>query len=302
MKTRVAITALLLLSCTSLRAQLLYRISGNGLERPSYIIGTHHLVDASFTAQIAGLPEALQHTDQVYGEVLMADMTHPDSLAKVQAHSLLPDGKTLRDVLTADQFARLDRCCHDLLGVKLSSEQLFAALGRMTPSSLSSYLTVMLYLQNHPGELNIQNTIDSWFQAEATRQGKPVGGFESLTYQMQLLMQDGSLDEQVRSLMCLVDNIDLSVMMLNDVTESYRNQDLTALTAAMDMLSEDDCGATDRENESLLYGRNERWVRQMPAIMRSRPTFFAVGAAHLPGDRGVLQLLRQAGYTVEGVR
>jgi uncharacterized protein YbaP (TraB family) len=40
----------------------------------------------------------------------------------------------------------------------------------------------------------------------------------------------------------------------------------------------------------------------MPAIMKQAPTFFAVGAGHLPGEKGVLQLLRNAGYTVEGVK
>jgi hypothetical protein len=43
-------------------------------------------------------------------------------------------------------------------------------------------------------------------------------------------------------------------------------------------------------------------VEKMPALMMLRPTLFAVGAGHLPGEKGVLNLLRQAGYTVEGVK
>ena len=283
------------------QAQLLYRISGNGLQRPSYIIGTHHLIDAAFTAQINGLQEALDQTEQVYGEVVMADMMNPDSVKAMQEISMLPEGKTLRDVMTADQFTRLDHCFYDVLGVKLSSEQLYNALGHMTPSGLSSYLTVMLYMKSHP-DVNIQNAIDGWFQVEAQRQGKPVGGLESVAYQARLLMQEGSIEDQVTALMCLVDNIDFNVMMLNDITEAYHNQDLDAVAAAMDEQSEVECGASDQENESLIYGRNENWVKQMPAIMRAHPTFFAVGSAHLTGERGVLQLLRQAGYKVEGVK
>ncbi|MBQ7710430.1 MAG: TraB/GumN family protein [Bacteroidales bacterium] len=283
------------------QAQLLYRISGNGLQRPSYIIGTHHLIDAQFTAQIAGLKEAMEQTEQVYGEVVMTDMMNPDSIKAMQEMSLLPDGKTLRDVMTADQFSRLDHCCHEQLGVKLSSEQLYSALGRMTPSGLSSYLTVMLYMKSHP-DVNIQNAIDGWFQSEALRQGKAVGGLESVSFQAELLMQGGTIEEQVSALMCLVDNVDLNIMMLNDITEAYHDQDLESVTAAMNEMSEVECDSSEQENESLLYDRNSRWVEQMPAIMRAHPTLFAVGAAHLTGDRGVLQLLRQAGYTVEGVR
>ena len=233
----------------------------------------------------------------------MANMTNPDSMAAIQALSFLPDGQTLRDVLTTEQFTLLDRCFQEVVGAKLSSDQIFATLGRMTPSGLSSYLTVMLYIQNHPGEVNIQNGIDSWFQAEATRQGKPVGGLESVAFQANLLMQSGSLEEQIKSLMCLVENIDLNLMLLNDLTEAYHKQDLEGVATAMDTEMDDGCAALpDGESEALLYMRNERWVKQMPSIMRQHPTLFAVGAAHLIGDRGVLELLRQAGYTVEGIR
>lgn len=302
MKKLLFLIAILILS-DGIQAQLLYAISSNGLERPSYIIGTHHLVDASFTTKIVGLEKALRETDQVYGEVVMSDMTNPDSMAALQSLSLLPDGKTLRDVLTADQFTRLDRCFYDVVGAKLSSEQLYAALGRMTPSGLSSYLTVMLYLKNHPGEVDVQNTIDGWFQIEAARNGKYVGGLESIAFQAQLLMQSGNLDEQIVSLMCFVDNLDLSLMMLNDLTDAYHQQDLEGVRIAMEGDMGDGCPSlASEEGDELLYNRNTRWVTLMPAIMKERPTFFAVGAAHLVGPRGVLQMLREAGYTVEGVR
>ena len=214
---------------------------------------------------------------------------------------MLPEGTSLRDILNAEQFTRLDYCFYDLLGVKLSSEQLYAALGRMTPSGLASYLTVMMYMKSHP-DVNVQNTIDGWFQLEAKRQNKPVGGLESVAFQAKLLTQGSSLEEQVSALMCMVDNVDLNIMMLNDITEAYHEQDLEAVIAAMDEMSEVECGSSEQENEALLYGRNERWVKLMPAIMAARPTFFAVGAAHLVGKRGVLNLLRQAGYSVEGVQ
>ena len=62
------------------------------------------------------------------------------------------------------------------------------------------------------------------------------------------------------------------------------------------------CDSTPEEEDMLINNRNADWVEKMPGIMTSKPTFFAVGAAHLPGDKGVLQLLRNAGYTIEGVR
>lgn len=62
------------------------------------------------------------------------------------------------------------------------------------------------------------------------------------------------------------------------------------------------CAMTAEEKKELIDDRNDAWVKAMPGIMKERPTFFAVGAAHLLGAKGVLQQLRDAGYTVEGVK
>ena len=59
-------------------AQLLWKISGNGQEKTSYILGTHHLAPLSIKDSIAGLPQAVEGTTQVYGEVVMSDMMSPE--------------------------------------------------------------------------------------------------------------------------------------------------------------------------------------------------------------------------------
>ena len=62
------------------------------------------------------------------------------------------------------------------------------------------------------------------------------------------------------------------------------------------------CDSTPEEEEALIYGRNSDWVEKIPAIIGDKSTLFVVGAAHLPGERGVLELLKKEGYTVEGVK
>ena len=59
----------------SANAQLLWKVSGNGLNQPSYIIGTHHLAPFSIMDSIAGLKKAMNETQQVYGEIKMSE-TH----------------------------------------------------------------------------------------------------------------------------------------------------------------------------------------------------------------------------------
>jgi uncharacterized protein YbaP (TraB family) len=52
----------------------------------------------------------------------------------------------------------------------------------------------------------------------------------------------------------------------------------------------------------MIYNRNKAWSEKLPAIMKTAPTFIAVGALHLPGDKGLLNLLKKQGYTVEPVK
>lgn len=99
---------LLLMAATGVNAQLLWKISGNGLQKPSYIVGTYHLAPVSFADSIPGLKDALASTEQVYGEVIMADMTSPENMTKVQAAMMLPDGQTLDKLYTADEMARIN--------------------------------------------------------------------------------------------------------------------------------------------------------------------------------------------------
>ena len=66
----------------------------------------------------------------------------------------------------------------------------------------------------------------------------------------------------------------------------------------MEMMLED---SEPEEMEKLVYSRNRNWIVQMKEIMPATPTMFVVGAGHLPGDEGVLTLLKKEGFKVEPV-
>ena len=51
----------------------------------------------------------------------------------------------------------------------------------------------------------------------------------------------------------------------------------------------------------LLINRNKNWIPEISKYAKEKPTFFGVGAGHLPGENGVINLLRKAGYTVKAV-
>lgn len=283
-------------------AQLLYKISGKDLTAPSYIIGTHHLANVGFVNKIAGVKDALTNTEQVYGEVRWDDMTNPDSLKVMQAAMMLPDGQSLKTVLSAEQYKKLDAVITQMMGVGLSNPQVGAQMGKMSPAALSTQLQVLMFMQKHMGEYDPSSTFDQYFQAQAKHNNEPVGGLETLAFQTDLLYKGSDMKRQVEQLMCLLDNQEFYEQMMESMTDAFYAQDLDALKAAMDKKLGGTCDSTPEELAQLIDNRNADWAKKMPAIMAAKPTFFVVGAGHLLGTKGVLQLLKDAGYTVEAVK
>ena len=110
------------------------------------------------------------------------------------------------------------------------------------------------------------------------------------------------MERQVELLMCFCDNFEYMDLQAERLTKAYFAQDLKGVEEITDERFNNSCDDTAEEQERMIYGRNDNWLAKMPTIMKEKSTFFAVGAAHLVGDRGVLNGLRKAGYTVTGVK
>ena len=90
------------------QAQVLYRISGNGLTKPSYIIGSHHLANVAFVNQIPGAKMALDSTEQVYGELKMDPNSMQATQQEIMKNMMLGEGQKINQVLSADQMKRVN--------------------------------------------------------------------------------------------------------------------------------------------------------------------------------------------------
>ena len=282
-------------------AQLLYKISGNGLNTPSYIVGTYHLAPASYVDSIPGARVALETAEQVCGELSMDEMSSLEGTQKVMAAMMLPDGQSLKDVLSEEEFAKLDAFMADVMGVGLSNPMVGAQLGKMTPMAIATQLQLLQYMKMTPG-FNPNALIDSYFQTEASKNGKPVIGFETMDFQISVLYKGRSIERQKVQLMCMIDNREYELMMMKTLTEAYFAQDIAKLLEVTEEKLGNKCDSTPEEDEALIYGRNADWAEKMPAIMGDKSTLFVVGAAHLPGERGVLELLKKKRYAVEAVK
>lgn len=279
----------------NVNAQLLWKISGNGLEKPSYIFGTHHLAPLSIKDSIADLPQAIDGTTQVYGEVIMADMMSPQFMQLMQQQMMIAGDTTLQSLFTPEQLELVSKVVKENMMADLSM------LDKLKPAVITQQLT-LLFCMKHFGGINPQEQLDTYFQQQATQSGKKVGGLETPESQLDVLFNTQTLQRQANLLFCLVQGIDKAMSQAKRLNEAYLSQNLDDVLKLMEEREGNSCDPLPGEMESLLDDRNKAWIEKMPAIMKDAPTFFVVGAGHLPGANGVLNLLKQQGYTVEPMK
>lgn len=289
------------LSATILvNAQLLYRISGNGLEKPSYVVGTYHLAPASFVDSIPGAREAFASVEQVCGELDMRDLQAPANVTKLADAMRMPDGKLLKELLSEDEMARLNGYMRSVMGVDFTNPMIDMQMGKFTPAAVMTQLQILQYMKVTPG-FNPAALIDVYFQNEAAKAGKPVIGFENVDFQVSVLYKGSSLERQKEQLFCMVDNPEYNLQLMKDIAGAYFAKDMDRLAAVTDETLGNSCDSTPEEKDALIYNRNADWDKAIPAIIEEKATMFVVGALHLPGERGLLQLLKNRGYIVESV-
>ncbi len=286
------ITLLLVVAATlGAQAQLLWKVSGNGLDKPSYLFGTYHLASLGIKDSIAALPQVQQDVQQVYGEIIMADMMKPETLMQMQQQMMLPADTTLKSLFSPAEFETITQAVQEYLKVDI------ALLDRMKPAALFQQLTVLFYLKHTPG-YNPQEQLDASFQQDATKAGKKVGGLETVQSQMDILFNK-PLRRQAEDLYCFLSNPAKAERQAKELIAAYTAQDLDTVLRLMEEKEGTKCDPTPEEMAQLLYDRNHNWAKQMPALMQAAPTLFVVGAGHLPGEQGLIKLLQGKGYTVE---
>lgn len=300
---KIILLALVIMSATLANGQILYKISGNGLKKASYIIGTHHLVDETFASQIPGIDKAIKKTKQVYGEVVMSHLMSLDTLQMMQEAMMLPDETTIKDILDPEHYNKLNELLLELVGTNLDNPLLFSSLGKMKPAAIESQIEALMYLKEFPGKFDPNKGIDMYFQNQALREKKTVGGLESCKFQIDMLFNSITIEQQVESFNCLLDNLEANKKQLIVLTDAYRKQDAQAIVDAMNMKFGNECDElNEKDMEKMLTMRNNNWLAIMLDIMKKAPTLFVVGSGHLLDETGVITLLRKAGYTVEPVK
>ncbi len=130
----------------------------------------------------------------------------------------------------------------------------------------------------------------------AGKQKSEIIGLETIEEQM-AIFDTIPYVEQAKMLLAMIDSLPHAKSEFRDMINLYKKQDLPSLYA-LTMKSE---FGMDGQDEVMLFNRNKAWINRIINIVKQKPTFIAVGAAHLGGDRGVIALLRNQGYSVRAI-
>ena len=291
MKRLSLILALAVLALAA-QAQLLWKVSGNNLSRPSYILGTYHFAPASMIDKIPGMDQAFEGCDVVVGEIENENMLDPKSQALAAQAMIAPRDSTLDKLFTPEEYSIVEQVFNKYfgaMGVKLKQ------MNMMKPSAISTQMQAMQAIKYFP-TLNVNDLIDMAVQNRANEAGKPSLAFETIEEQINLLF-NAPLTEQAQDLLEACKKDDLFMTQSSKLVEAYMAQDLSQLET---IITDPEIGGDDAETmDALIYDRNRNWAEKLATMMPERSCLVCVGAGHLPGNQGLLQLLRDRGYTVE---
>ena len=280
---------------TEYTGALLWKVSGNGLEKPSYILGTHHLAHVRFVDSIPGLRAAIENTEQTVGELLMSDQTAMQ--AKVQEGAMMPAGESYKELLSADDYAKLDKGLKDLFTVGLDQ------FGGLKPGMISMLYTITLYTKFYPDFNPVSHeAIDAYVQRIAIEQNKPVLGLETVEDQIKALFDSEPLKDQAVTLACVVGQGESMKRSMDKLNNYYRNGELSEMYDLAFNDPDDACRFTQDYQNALNKERNDKWMLKLPQIMKDKSSLIAVGALHLAQEDGILHQLARMGYKVEAVK
>jgi len=260
---------------------ILWRIEGAAAQ-PSYLLGTIHSDDARVTTLPVTISKTFQQADSFSGEI---DMDLPNLMQASQA-TLLPEGESLQQLLDSTLYQQTVRLLAaygmpELVVQRMKPWAAAATLSLPRPQT-GLFLDMLLYTQ-------------------AAAQGKRVYGLETVSEQVGA-MESMPRDLQIIMLRDAVAQHDQLDQIIEALINAYLQRDLNALESISDeAMQQGDERVAQLFTSEVVVNRNRRMLERMQPRLREGNAFIAVGALHLPGKEGLLNLLRNKGYRVSPV-
>lgn len=261
---------------------LLYEISGNGLSQPSYLYGTIHIICKDDFVMNETIKQKFSQAQQVYLEL---DMDDPKMMPEMMKSMYMTDGSTIKTLLSEADYQKVSQFFKDSLKTNIGT------MDKMKPFVLSSMTIPKLIACS-------SQSYEETFMKMAKNENKEILGLETVAEQFDALDKMGMKKQADLMLVKMIENWNEGKQTLKQMITDYKNQDVEALLVDMSKSKSSDANF----QEDLLVTRNQKWIPKIQQITKEKPTFFAVGAGHLGGKKGVIALLRDAGFTVKAVK
>ncbi len=259
---------------------LLWEISGRGLKEPSFLYGTMHIICAEDTRMSDGLRNAIKMSGQVYFEV---DMDNMEEMMGALKFARMNNGLKIADLVTLEEYKRVEEYFS-----KKKSMIPFGMMSRFKPYFVTALISEGIM------DCEQKSSVEQLIMTEARNNEKEVLGLETIEFQASIF-DSIPYEKQAKDLVAYIDSIDKFKKVTLEMVEHYRTQNIHS----MDSLMERSDPGMMQYMDMLLYDRNKRWAMQMPEQMFEKSTLFAVGAGHLGGEKGVINLLRKQGFTLK---
>lgn len=260
-----------------MKNSLLWKITPPSGGTASYLFGTMHVRDLR---AFGWLETAKSHLGEC--EVFATEFDFSDADETALAAALqLPNGATLEALLKPGVWKNLDFYCRKKLGVTAES------MRYQHPMAVTTALSTAFLADESAHSLD--ETL--WHHARAL--GKATTGVETFADQLETLRKI-PFEQHLKSLTWLLKNYGRQKRRLKKMMNWYASGDIQELYKA----AKKDAKGMRRV---LLYDRNALMAKRFEEIAREHSLFCAVGAGHLAGGKGMLRLLKKAGFKVKPI-
>lgn len=260
---------------------LLWKIEGKNLKKPSYLFGTMHIIEKDMFYFPKKLEGIIKKSKTVAMEI--ANLNQADAMQ----YFLLKEG-TLFDFFTETQLN--DTLLPWVTSKTGMTEDVFRSMfEKMKPFVVLQTVTQVQFLGK-------TESYEKTISEIAEKKKIPTVGLETIADQM-AIFDNLSNEEQTEMVMAGIRDEEKMNEQTRIMQQLYRNQQLDSLYI---MINNDGGVISDKQND-FLTNRNKNWIPKIEKIIAEQPSFIAVGAGHLAGQEGVIELLKKEGYTVTPV-
>ncbi len=260
------------------QSSLLWEISGNGLKSPSYLYGTVHSSD-SRAFHFAKLAESYIAKCDAFGMEININTMGDVNIFSMMKYLIMPGDTTLQMLMTASQYEKLDKFVTDSMHFSL------AMFNTIKPMFLLGMQESMSMSEDS------NDFLDQYLMNKALDRKKEIIGIETIEEQIKALDLI-PLKEQAKMILEIIEpDTTKKEDSSEDLVDIYARGDLDAIYS---FYKKEDL--SNIFNAALITDRNHRMADRLDSIMKKKRLFTAVGALHLPGEEGVINLLRKKGY------